>query len=546
MSFQRHGRTLGIVAVCAAAVGCTGESAPQQKAGSTSVLTGLDGPIGNLDSTAPLGSSPELVAKGKLIFGKQCSACHGPEGKGDGSAAYLLYPRPRSFVAAKYRIVSTWEGMPTDEDLFHTISRGMPGSAMPSWAHLPEKARWALVHYVKSLAAEPLAVGAPTPDDPNRGVIPVPPEPPLTREALARGAALFQEACAACHGAAGKGDGAQKQIDDLGMPTRPRDLTLGIYKGSPRPEHVYRRIVAGLPGTPMPSSPHYAGPDGWALTRFVRSLSSDTTRERVEMRRFEIVAPRVKALPSHPDDGGWRQARSVNLHLMPLWWRPVRPEEVTVEALHDGKEIALRLRWVDDTHDQTALRPQDFRDAAAVQLSADPEPPFFAMGEAAQSVNIWMWKSERQADLEPAYQDLERVYPNIGIDAYPNLSRSALEQPLRNALTLESDPTFVTAWGAGNIVADPTRRSPVEDLVAHGFGTLRARPRVDQTVKGVGVYETGTYHVLLRRTLQGQGPGAVDLQPGRSVEVGFAVWNGSAGDRDGKKSVTIWQSLKLE
>jgi hypothetical protein len=29
------------------------------------------------------------------------------------------------------------------------------------------------------------------------------------------------------------------------------------------------------------------------------------------------------------------------------------------------------------------------------------------------------------------------------------------------------------------------------------------------------------------------------------VPVAFAVWNGSAGDRDGKKSVTIWQELAL-
>jgi hypothetical protein len=27
--------------------------------------------------------------------------------------------------------------------------------------------------------------------------------------------------------------------------------------------------------------------------------------------------------------------------------------------------------------------------------------------------------------------------------------------------------------------------------------------------------------------------------------VSFAVWNGSAGDRDGKKSVTIWQDLVI-
>jgi hypothetical protein len=29
------------------------------------------------------------------------------------------------------------------------------------------------------------------------------------------------------------------------------------------------------------------------------------------------------------------------------------------------------------------------------------------------------------------------------------------------------------------------------------------------------------------------------------VRVAFAVWNGHAGDRDGKKSVTIWQDLVI-
>jgi hypothetical protein len=38
----------------------------------------------------------------------------------------------------------------------------------------------------------------------------------------------------------------------------------------------------------------------------------------------------------------------------------------------------------------------------------------------------------------------------------------------------------------------------------------------------------------------------VPLRPGAPVEAAFAVWNGSAGDRDGKKSVTLWQELTLE
>jgi DMSO reductase family type II enzyme heme b subunit len=51
---------------------------------------------------------------------------------------------------------------------------------------------------------------------------------------------------------------------------------------------------------------------------------------------------------------------------------------------------------------------------------------------------------------------------------------------------------------------------------------------------------------MFRRTLKPTGQGSVALQTGSTVPVGFAVWNGNAGDRDGKKSVTIWQELKIE
>ncbi|MDD1763031.1 MAG: ethylbenzene dehydrogenase-related protein [Methanothrix sp.] len=500
--------------------------------------------------TATLPSSPELLALGEQVFRKQCQACHGVTGQGDGEASYLLYPKPRNFRTGRFRVVSTWEGVPTDEDLFRTISRGMPGSAMPSWGHLPERERWALVHYVKSLAEKPITVKpstAPAKEGAlGTGVIIIPPEPPYDAAAQARATELYADACASCHGRTGKGDGVTEQKDELGYAIRPRDLTMGVFKGSPEPEVLYRRIVAGIPGTPMPMSDWAYGQDAWHLVHFARSLSSDAQRARAEMRRFAIPVTRVEALPDHPDAGTWARTPAINLHLMPRWWRTDRPEEVTVRALHDGKDIALQLVWLDATHDATAMRTQDFRDAVAVELSASADPPFFAMGQRNQFVNIWMWKSERQADLEPAFQDLEKVYPNLGIDSYPNLLKSPLEQPHRHALTLESNPIFVTAWGAGNIVADPTRHSAAEDLSAQGFGTLRARPPTDQAVDAKGVYGTDSYRVVFRRPLKGKGPGAVTLEPGTAVPVAFAVWNGAAGDRDGKKSVTIWQELHLE
>ncbi|MFQ5682213.1 MAG: ethylbenzene dehydrogenase-related protein [Candidatus Binatia bacterium] len=493
--------------------------------------------------------SPKLLALGKQTYNKHCVACHGVNGRGNGEAAYLLYPKPRNFVAARYRLVSTWERIPTDQDLFNTISRGMPGSAMPSWGHLSSKQRWGLVHYVKSFAERPLTTkpqrrpGADGSD--GQGVIYVGPEPSYDATAKARAKELFREACASCHGATAKGDGVKKQWDVEGFPTRPRDLTAGVFKGSPDPLQLYRRIIAGIPGSPMPMNSWAYGNDAWHLVHFIRSLSSDEQRERVEMKKFQIVATRVKKVPDNPDSGTWRLAQPVNLHLMPLWWRSQRPEELTVRALYDRKELALLLVWADQTHDHTAIRPQDFRDAAAVEFSLTRDPPFFAMGEKGKSVNIWMWKSERQADLEPAFQDLDKIYPNLGIDSYPNLLRSPVEQPSRNALTLKSDKTFVTGWGAGNIVSDPQRKSPAEDLTAQGFGTLRARPRIDQKVNAKGIYGVGAYRVIFRRALKPSGKHAPKFQPGTAVPVAFAVWNGSAGDRDGKKSVTIWQELKI-
>ena len=487
-------------------------------------------------------SSPVLLAVGKALYDKKCAPCHGLDGAGEGKAAYLLYPKPRDFVAARYRMVSTWERVPTDDDIFGTVSRGIPGSSMPSWAHLSENERWSLVHYIKSFADEPLLPNTVVGDS-GEGMLNIPPEIEYTLKDAKLASERFRDACASCHGATGEGDGVTEQIDEKGIPTRPRDLTMGVFKGNPAPKEIYRRIVLGMPGTPMPMSDWSYGEDAWHLTHFILAMSSEEQREIAEMKKFRIVANRVEKIPEHPDAGIWREAGTINIHMMPLWWRVDRPEILTVQALHDGKELALRLTWTDATDDHTAIRVQDFRDAAAVEFSDESDPPFFGMGEKNQSVTIWMWKSERQADLEPTFQDIDKMYPNLGIDSYPNLMKSALEQPARNALTLESDPDFITGWGAGNIVSDPTRKSAVENLSAKGFGTLKARPRIEQYVKSFGIYDIGTYRVVFKRSMKGEGQNSLDFVPGQHLSVAFSVWNGSAGDRDGKKSVTIWQEL---
>ena len=49
----------------------------------------------------------------------------------------------------------------------------------------------------------------------------------------------------------------------------------------------------------------------------------------------------------------------------------------------------IRMRWADATMDGRMLRPEDFRDAAAVQFSLAGPDVTFAMGERDKPVAIW-------------------------------------------------------------------------------------------------------------------------------------------------------------
>ncbi len=69
---------------------------------------------------------------------------------------------------------------------------------------------------------------------------------------------------------------------------------------------------------------------------------------------------------------------------------------------------------------------------------------------------------------------------------------------------------------------------------------------MDQIVKASGVYQTGTYRVVFTRALIGAGDNSAAIKTGTTIPVSVAVWDGAAGDRDGKKSVTIWQDLYIE
>ena len=93
---------------------------------------------------------------------------------------------------------------------------------------------------------------------------------PATPPSLARGAVVFREQCAACHGESGRGDGPKaKKLE--GPP--PANLTDHAVMGDMPLIEIFRRISVGTPGTAMPEfAEDLSAEDRWAVASYVAAL----------------------------------------------------------------------------------------------------------------------------------------------------------------------------------------------------------------------------------------------------------------------------------
>ena len=214
----------------------------------------------------------ESLAKGKSLYQEHCANCHGIGGDGKGPLAADLSTKPQNFTKGEYKFRSTMSGeLPTDEDLFRTISVGIPGTAMENYQELSKPDRMALVAYLKTLSPRFLK-------SPQGAPIIFPEARPLTPESVTHGRQLYKEMqCGACHGPNGEGDGelAKELTDTDGNSIQPADLTRKRLKSGDGPKALYRTIMTGLDGTPMPSYGYSLDPEeGWDLALFISSLTN--------------------------------------------------------------------------------------------------------------------------------------------------------------------------------------------------------------------------------------------------------------------------------
>lgn len=242
-----------------------------------------------------------------------------------------------------------------------------------------------------------------------------------------------------------------------------------------------------------------------------------------------IIVRRVPELPTEPLATAWRRVSAVTLPLT-ITNTPGAPlKDVAVQALTDGKEMAVRLEWIDPTRDVLTLRPQDFGDQAAFQLSNRLSNA--CMGQLNMGVSIWQWK----ADWQNGSRDMKTAFPNMYTDGFIGEDGKPMLQ----------DDLFVRpAFTVGNARAAAQKYQPVERLIAEGFSTLTAAG--DYPVTARGSYDEGKWAVVFTRPLAANDGNDFALTPQAPLQAAFAVWDGHLMQRDGMKYTTSWIVLQLE
>jgi glucose/arabinose dehydrogenase len=127
-----------------------------------------DAPASAQKMKNPFEGQATAVKAGETLYARNCLSCHGKLGKGTGNVPAL----------AGDKLAAVKPG-----EVFWFITKGDKDNGMPSWAALPEKQRWQLVSYVKSLgtaAAAPAASVAAPADVSTSKLKAAPPTPPFT------------------------------------------------------------------------------------------------------------------------------------------------------------------------------------------------------------------------------------------------------------------------------------------------------------------------------------------------------------------------------
>ncbi len=209
------------------------------------------------------------VAKGRHLFDRYCTPCHGSSGQGNGYNAKNLDPHARDLTdkSEQYMVKLT------NQEIYEVIEKGGRGvdlaPIMPSWGkHFSEEEIWSLVAYIRTLhkyKGEPVKFDKDKPYQTTRARTPPVqetefvtlvaskvPDDDVRQEMIDKGKETFEDfGCIACHRIKGKGGELGPDLSRAGFMLQP--------------QFIYRWVRNPLSFKPHTRMPNLDLPDEAAL-----------------------------------------------------------------------------------------------------------------------------------------------------------------------------------------------------------------------------------------------------------------------------------------
>ena len=510
-------------------------------------------------------NAPEASERGKEVYENSCAHCHGIEGRGDGSAAENLLPKPRDFTRGLYKIRSTEAGqLPTDQDLFDIITVGMPGSSMPEWeTALSTDERWQVVAYIKTFYE-----GFKENENPPKQIT-LEGKISYAEQSVEIGKELYVElGCVECHGNVGRGDGtsAPTLTDSWGFQTWPANLTQGWnYRGGADTEDIFKRFIGGIAGSPMPAF------EGDSFLNF--GLTAEESKRLIELENRDEMTE-----AEEEESGKFYEKMDTAVDIALSIKEGAEMSAAEMQTYNDAMKVVYEKSWHLANYVKS-LMPEKRPEPAIgnnVLRSQYVQGTLPAIDDAVwETFEAGYFPLVGQVVIEPRqfnptidgvhvksfYNDTEVAFLFVWDDRTHTTGDEideATGKPLEDALAVQfpvkvpQGPTAPKPYflGGGRLPVylwhwKASTPEQVTELTAKGINNAEAQEAQGE-LQVQSTYIDGQYKLWVKRALKTEDKKDLQLESGVFVPIAFSAWDGSNGDVDTKRTMTSWYTFTLE
>ncbi|NOT22767.1 MAG: c-type cytochrome [Nitrospiraceae bacterium] len=504
--------------------------------------------------------SADMIEAGKRVYFTKCVWCHGVDGAGDGPGADRLWPRPRNFNQGTFKIRHTASGelplfdakkpVEGQNDLFATVTHGLPGSAMPPWEGiLTEEQRLQVLSFVTTQLVKDRKFTDTKSE--SQTVLQLAELAPIaaSEESLKKGAELIVEKkCIECHGVEGRGDGNAFNLkDDWGFSIQPANWhKCWNFRGSRQDpynvKNIFRTFSTGVNGTPMPSfADNTTVEERWHIANFVNSLCERDVEGKplpidpqADKPKINFVVPSGKVegeISADPENELWtKRARRYIAMGGQITHKPRnfvnRIDDLWVKSLYNETHVVFMFQWDDRT-----------------KSVAEGKLPW-----APTSVNVEVKEQDPKTGEEgsiAAHQNNYTVY-NDAVAMETAIKWKELPAPIKPRYLFGSNEQF-----------------PMDIVKWEADGSLRAfkgtgwdkdfeqRFDYEENIKLLfSEWKNGRWTVIIQRPLGDKKEQDYDsdtfFEMGQYIPTVFFAWDGHNGDAGRKMAVSAFYYTFLE